>query len=770
MNRKKNLLLKYSLLILAIFNQICIDSNKCYGQFSDFNIANNEHVATIDGIHDNGRLGYDVSAIGDINNDGIDDIGLCATYATPESISETGEIYIIFGQQNIQIDQFDLHSLDGSNGFKVRGINKEHRLGYGGAFKAGDVNNDGIDDIVLSTPYTDYEALPMDGQGLNNGSAYIIFGKEDSFSEFFDLTLLDGSNGFRVVGWQYWENAGTLAGGAGDLNGDGIDDLYVTADDAEDPNNISTGQVYIIYGKNGSFPADIVVNQISQNVGFTITGAAADDNLGVAAAPLDDINDDGINDLILGGWYANGNRGGAYVIYGTCGNTYTTLSVSNLNGSNGFALIGNSSGNNFGSVVGDAGDLNHDGIHDLFVGARKESNTGKMYIVYGNATGFPSQINANTISNNYGITITGGNSGDFAGWDGSALGDFNGDNIDDFVVSSVFAETSSNLNSSGLVHVIYGIENGLPSQVNLNDLTAEQGFEIEGADSKARLGFSVSGNFDFDNNGKNDLLIGADYGSSNTFTRGRAYILYNPGCNNIDVQLNAWLEGAYIPNLGEMNTALSSERRLLPGQSPTNSYVNPTPPGQPFSITPWNYQGTEGAHWTDSNYTGDEVDWVLVSFRTGIQKHTQIGMSAGLIKSDGSISFPEGTGLNSSISGPLYIVVEHRNHIGIMTAEPINIINGTLTHDFRTANSYHDPTGFGQKLNSIGEWMMYAGDVNQSDFPSYDINGTDKTEWFNDNGKFDFYISSDINLDGDITGQDKSIWFHNNGISSRVPR
>jgi len=231
----------------------------------------------------------------------------------------------------------------------------------------------------------------------------------------------------------------------------------------------------------------------------------------------------------------------------------------------------------------------------------------------------------------------------------------------------------------------------------------------------------------------------------------------------IDVELHAWLEGTYDPALAEMRTTLNTARKLLPGQIPTSNLATPTPAGQPYSIAPWNYTGTEGADWT-------ETDWVLVSFRTDIQKNTQVGMTAGLLHKDGSIVFPNRCALASTVASPLYIMVEHRNHIGVMTPQPINLIDGTLTYDFRLADSYRDPTSFGQKQLANGEWVMFAGDANQMDFPSFDINAPDKTMWFNSNGIFDDYLSPDLNLDGDVNGQDKSLWFDNNGISSRVPR
>ena len=145
-------------------------------------------------------------------------------------------------------------------------------------------------------------------------------------------------------------------------------------------------------------------------------------------------------------------------------------------------------------------------------------------------------------------------------------------------------------------------------------------------------------------------------------------------------------------------------------------------------------------------------------------------MTAGLLMKDGVIELPDRCALSSAITGPVYIVLEHRNHIGIMTAQPVDIVGGILMHDFRSADSYHDATSFGQKQTSTGEWVMYAGDASQMDFPSFDINGTDKTIWFENNGNFDYYLSPDFNLDGDINGQDKSLWFENNGISSRVPK
>ncbi len=239
------------------------------------------------------------------------------------------------------------------------------------------------------------------------------------------------------------------------------------------------------------------------------------------------------------------------------------------------------------------------------------------------------------------------------------------------------------------------------------------------------------------------------------------------GCYQIDLKVQ--LEGAYNPTNQLMNNGLY-QINLLPGQVDTLVAGTPTPAGQPYNIAPWFYEGAEGKDWTGTNYTPDVIDWVLVSFRTGVEKSTEVSQTAGVLYKDGSISFPDRCALNGTHPTSLYIVIEHRNHIGVMSPQPVNIINGVLRYDFSLADSYRDDTSFGQKQLADGTWAMFAGDIDQSDIPSYDINSSDKSIWFNDNGIFKNYLPADMNLDGDINGQDKALWENNNGVSSRVQR
>ncbi len=244
------------------------------------------------------------------------------------------------------------------------------------------------------------------------------------------------------------------------------------------------------------------------------------------------------------------------------------------------------------------------------------------------------------------------------------------------------------------------------------------------------------------------------------------------------IDVKVFLAGALGNNIA-MSTTLN-DRGLLPGQTPNSNIAIPTPAGQPYNTAPWNYNGTEGAGWTDANYEAIEaqydaevVDWVLVNFRTEVEASTLVGRIAGILLNDGSVIFPEGTmPLANLTADALYILVEHRNHMGVMSPAAVNVSDmGELTLDLRDKDSYTTQTGLGQFEMSNGVWAMPAGDGSQTTDPTgYDINGNDKTIWVQENGTFDQYLRADYNLDGDVNGGDKVLWYDNNGTFSSVPK
>ncbi len=230
------------------------------------------------------------------------------------------------------------------------------------------------------------------------------------------------------------------------------------------------------------------------------------------------------------------------------------------------------------------------------------------------------------------------------------------------------------------------------------------------------------------------------------------YVLNDP-CNTrlVTCDLAVLMEGPFDPLLGMMGNSLLQSSIL--------------PMGQPYSAAPWNYPGTEGTNWLPSDYPAGSVDWVLVSFRESLLGSSKVAEVAAVVLQDGSIpSFD--LSLAASYDA-LYIVIEHRNHLPVISSQPVDIINNTITYDFTSTNGYVAGAGFSQK--QIGQnWVLYAGNGVQDNPGGFDIIGSDKILWQTINGTFDFYHPADYNLDGDINGSDKIIWDENNGISSSV--
>ncbi len=288
----------------------------------------------------------------------------------------------------------------------------------------------------------------------------------------------------------------------------------------------------------------------------------------------------------------------------------------------------------------------------------------------------------------------------------------------------------------------------------------------------------INGILTFNNDGSFTYIPNPNFNGTDSFVyqictspaycdQGTVNINVESGC--IELNLHVLLEGNYDPATGDMTTTQNTLRGLLPGQTPASNLVTPTPAGQPYNTAPWNYNGTEGASWTDAEYTDDMVDWVLVSFRTGIEKNTEVAQAAAVLNKDGSLYFFD-CGLENEGFSSLYILIEHRNHMGVMSPIAISVNNGMLTYDFRQNDTYRDITSYGQKQLPTGEWVMFAGDGNQLDMPSYDIQAQDKALWLIENGVFNQYTNTDFNLDGDVNGADKALWDANNGVSSRVPK
>ena len=249
--------------------------------------------------------GLSVSAAGDVNNDGYDDLLVGATGVSTNgkvgNFNITGAAYVVFGKASGYTANLNLSTLNGANGFQLFGIVEGDGAGYS-VSSAGDINGDGFDDVIVG-------ASGANAPGTNSGAAYVVFGKASGFAATFSASSLTGANGFRITGAPAFSTAGASISGAGDINGDNIDDLILG----------SGSGAYVVFGKAGGFAANLDLSTLNGTTGFRIINTSSANNFGKAVSVAGDVNGDGIDDLIVGAWTAdvNGsNSGAAYVIYG----------------------------------------------------------------------------------------------------------------------------------------------------------------------------------------------------------------------------------------------------------------------------------------------------------------------------------------------------------------------------------------------------------------------------------------------------------------------
>ena len=420
----------------------------------------------LNGIDSNDRSGYSVSSAGDVNGDGYDDLIIGAQRAAVDGRSRAGEIYVVYGEASVPGTGgvLELSALDGANGFTLNGIDSNDNSGRS-VSSAGDVNGDGYDDLIIGA----YEARP--GGRANAGETYVVYGGASApgTGGVLELSALDGANGFTLNGVDRFDRSGFSVSSAGDVNGDGYDDLIIGAGRA-DPNGArDAGETYVVYG--GASTAGVLeLSALDGTNGFTLQGIDPDDRSGASVSSAGDVNGDGYDDLIIGAYEAGSSTGETYVVYGgaSAPGTDGVLDVSALDGNNGFTLAGINLDDNSGASVSSAGDVNGDGYDDLIIGAYGAgSSTGETYVVYGgtSAPGTDGVLNVSALDGTNGFALNGIDSNDHSGISVSSAGDVNGDGYDDLIIGAHFAAPSGP--RSGETYVVYGGQTGTESTLSV---------------------------------------------------------------------------------------------------------------------------------------------------------------------------------------------------------------------------------------------------------------------------------------------------------------
>jgi Ca2+-binding RTX toxin-like protein len=388
--------------------------------------------------------GSSVSSAGDINGDGFADV-IVGAQGGDNGGYPAGEAYVIFGKAGATRANIDLTSLAASDGFIIQGDVAGDKAGRS-VSSAGDINGDGFADLIVGAPFGD-------NAGTTAGEAYVIFGKAGATRANIDLTFLAVSDGFIIEGDVAYNWAGFSVSSAGDINGDGFDDLIVGAPNGDNGGS-EAGEAYVIFGKAGATRANIDLTSLAESDGFIIQGNVASDSAGWSVSSAGDINGDGFADLIVGARYA----GEAYVIFGKAGATRANIDLTFLAASDGFIIQGDDAHDRAGFSVSSAGDINGDGFADLIVGAPMGDNggrdAGEAYVIFGKAGATRANIDLTSLAESDGFIIQGDVAYDRAGFSVSSAGDINGDGFDDLIVGAPFGDNGGDW--AGEAYVIFG--------------------------------------------------------------------------------------------------------------------------------------------------------------------------------------------------------------------------------------------------------------------------------------------------------------------------
>ena len=422
---------------------------------------------TISGVNSGDQVGYAVS-LGDVNNDGKDDMVIGAPYFS----SGAGIVYVVYGGTSLSTS-ISLSTFSGIYVAGASGYNLGMYIDVGG-----DVNADGIGDFAIGAP----------SYATNTGLTLLVFGGTTLSSMTAPLTT---------------SQAATVSGTASNVysgcsvsinyyhNGGGIADPVFAAYGI----NTNRGRVYYILGSN---TITTLTSLTSIGGSQYLSGAGNGYKSGYTIASGGDANGDGKNDVLIGAPGATSNTGYAYLVFG--GVNWGGISSMNLGSSEGRTFTGTGTNSYTGSSLSLGGDVNDDSEGDILIGAYGRSGTGVVYLLFGGTS--ISDISLASITMAKGVTLYGESSGDQFGFSLSLGGDFNGDGVADIIIGA--PGYSSN---TGRIYIIYGGTSlSSAGSIYVTSLTSSTGITITGPTTgplSCTAGFSVSLKGDINADGKN---------------------------------------------------------------------------------------------------------------------------------------------------------------------------------------------------------------------------------------------------------------------------